>query len=310
MVEQGVVVEPEEGHVAHIPVAANGKPFCATVKDHNNPYSVWSVSPPRMRDAIDTAPDDLYLLEESAINKKIGNDPRCRTLRISFQREYERVLTYFQRTGVTPIMRMTNVFGGICSEPAFSKLIKRPEVVVFLTMPIVDYFDSLGALQMTMLQRYQEILNAKVVDKDGKLIVGAARVVLEAIRGIEDRVLGKAVQRISSEMKSVQVTVPVAPRSLGQTTDMMLDMERRIKELSAELYGVRMLGEGDQRAKAVYPQDLCPQNRINIVEVGRPGWTERKIKAMEGASHVVEPEEDSGAAEDPDGSGSEGHSTE
>lgn len=312
MADQAEVVTPDEGHAAHVPVAANGKAFCGTVKDRTNPYSVWSVSPAKLRDAIDLTSEDFYLLDEQVLAKMVGPDARIRLLRISFQREYERVISYYQRTGMLGLMKMSLIYGGICTQVAFDKLIARPLVMTYLTVPLADYFDSLGALQMQMLQRYQEILNAPILDKNGDLHVGRARLVLEAIRGIEDRVLGKAVQRISSENKSVQVVVPHTDRTMLQTTDMMLDMERRIKELTSELYGVRQLAEGDQRGKAKTAAERSPENLIANIEAHRPGWTERKVKAMEGRVRDAqdEPEGLSGAAEEVGGTGGEGHSSE
>lgn len=274
-----LVVQPSEQdeHVAHIPVTDNGRTFCGTVKDSNNPYSVWSVSPPKLQDAIDRTPADLYLYNESQLSSMTGHDPRLRTLRVSFQREYERVITYFQRTGQLTQMKMTNIWGGLCSESMWHRFLSKPECVVYMTMPVVDYFDSLKALSMTMLQRYDEILRAPVVDKDGKLIVGAAKVVLEAMNSIEDRIYGKALQRMSGEMKSVQVTVPVPPRSLAKTTDIMITLERRVKELSAELYGIRKTADmGQLGAETPYAASLNPEGRIIHREALGPGWTDRR----------------------------------
>lgn len=266
-----------EPYNAHLPVTDNGKTFCGTVKDDNNPYSVWSVSPPKLQDAIDRAPADLYLLAENQIAPMVGFDARLRTLRVSFQREYERVITHFQRTGQLQTMKLNNIFGGIVSDATFYRMLQKPECVVYMTMPLVDYFDSLKALSTTMLERYDEIIRSPVVDKDGKLMVGAARVVLEAMNAVEDRIFGKALQRMSGEIKSVNVTVPVPPRSLGKTTDILLTLERRVKELSAELYGMRKEGDvGQLNSTSDNTSQRSPDGRILHRENVLPGWSERR----------------------------------
>lgn len=306
-----VEVDCEE-NVAHVPVSDNGKVHCASIKDKDNPYSVYSLSPRVMREALLAVPDEFFLLDEQQLSKMACADARLRTMRVTLQREYERVITYFQRTGQLHAMRMTNIFGGIITEPTFYKMIRKPENLAYMTMPIVDYHDSLKSLSLTILQRYDEILNVRLVDDKGNLKVGTARVVLEAMRGIEDRVWGKALQRISAETKSVQITVPVPERSMGRTTDMMLSLEQRVKELSAELYGVRKLGEPGQLNVSSWESARSPESYITEKENRSPGWTERRLKAKEGevVDGTPDTEESDREATSSDGLGGEGSTPE
>jgi hypothetical protein len=256
------VVDDDEQNLAHIPIAENGKAYCSGVKDMNNPYSVWSVSHPSVKRALERTPDDLFLLDDNHLAKMAGADPRLRTLRMAFQREYERVILAAQRTGTLGVMKKSNIFGGIVSEQTFTRLVSRPECLAYMTMPVVDYHDSLKALSMAILQRYDEILHAPLYDKKGNFKSNIAEVVLKAIRAVEDRVWGQSVQRVSSESKSLMVSIPTPMRSVQKTTDMMLTLEARVNELQAELYGVRKLGEPGQIEAAPHQYATSPENWI------------------------------------------------
>lgn len=257
------VVNDDEQNLAHIPIAENGKAYCSGVKDKNNPYSVWSVSGPSMKAALERTPDDLFLLDEAHLGNLAGADARIRTLRMAFQREYERVILIAQRTGSLGVMRKSNIFGGIVSEGVFTRLVSRPECLAYMTIPIVDYHDSLKSLSLAILQRYDEILHAPLYDKKGNFKSTNAEVVLKAIRAVEDRVWGQSVQRVSSESKTLTVALPSPTRSVQKTTDMMLSLEARVNELQAELYGVRRLGEPGQMEASKHDYSNCPENWIN-----------------------------------------------
>jgi hypothetical protein len=272
----------QEEHRAHIPVTDNGKAYCSTVKDHDNPYSVWSLSCQSMRDAIDRTPDDLFLLDEQKLTVMVNHDARLNVLRMSFHREYERVMAVFQRTGNITLLRMSNIYGGICCGATFDRYLRRPECLVYLTLPMVDFYDGLKSLGNTLLSRYEEILRAPLYDKKGNFNSRTAEVVLKAMKSVEDRVYGQSIQRVSSESKSVQVTVPVPTRSVPKTTDMMLVLEHRVKELSAELYGIRRLGEQGQLALADESRNNATPDRweANRLAVDGERWVEKRVARM------------------------------
>jgi hypothetical protein len=286
MADESVVVtaevtEEHNEHLAHVPISENGKPYCMTVKDKNNPYSVVSRCSGKLKDAIESIPDELFLLDDQRLSVMCNADHRLKMLRVAFHREYERVILMFQRTGYLGTINASAVFGGICSFNAWTRILDYPEKMAYLTSPIVDYYDGLKSLQSTILERYQELLTAPVFDGKGKFLVGNARVVLAAVMAVEDRIFGKAVQRVSSESKSLNVTVPVASRSIPETADKMLRLEERIKELQAELYGVRKLGEPGQYGAHEAEHKLSPDAYVKSRESYVPGWSERLL-AREG----------------------------
>lgn len=257
------VVDEQEEHHAHIPVTDNGRAYCSTVKDHDNPYSVWSLANERLKDCIDRSPDDLFLLDEQVLMNMINRDARLTTIRMSFHREYERVMALFQRTGKLQVLRASNIYGGICSQKVYERYLTRPECLVYMTLPVVDFHDGLKALSATLLNRYDEILKAPLYDKKGNFSAKTAEVVLKAMKSVEDRVWGQSIQRVSSESKSVQVTVPIPGRSVQKTTDLMLVLDHRVKELQAELYGIRRLGEMGHQGANDNRKTSSPQRWID-----------------------------------------------
>lgn len=307
-----LTVTDGEEHHAHIPVTDNGKAYCGTVKDKGNPFSVWSVGSEAIKHAIERCPDDLFLLDDNQLSKMADADHRLRTMRVAFQREYERVITYYQRTGQVGVMRNSNIYGGIVGDVTYRRWLERPEVIAYLSAPVVDYHDSLKALSTTILQRYSEILNAPLTDSKGRFSAATARVVLEAIKAVEDRVWGQSVQRVSSESKSVQVTVPVPTRGVAKTTDMMLVMEQKIRELQAELYGVRKLGEPGQYDAGGYEDNRSPDAwEANRILVKGEKWPEKAAKRLAKDGEVIldaasDAEGTADQAEDDCGVGGEG----
>ncbi len=143
-------------------------------------------------------------------------------LRVALWEEFSRT----QRDGDSMIAR--RVWLGICSEQYFLRLLKKDDKVAFLACPIHNYDLTNKLLLHTGQQKLIEIMEADIKDKNGKLDIKAASVVIKAYKMIEDRVKGGAVQRVQTQSQSLP-----APQSLEEINAEIARLESNTIETQA-----------------------------------------------------------------------------
>jgi hypothetical protein len=127
-------------------------------------------------------------------------------------------------------MVQTNVFRGVCEEGTWFKTLKNPMKCAFIFRPLVEYQKAMETLLTIGINRVHEILHMPIYDdKTGKPDARIAGIVLQAVKQVEDRVKGMAVQRIFEKQERVSSRAPT-PTSLS-------DIDSKIKMLEAELGG-------------------------------------------------------------------------
>lgn len=176
-------------------------------------------------------PDEIWEATEAEIRSLAQPTPTDYALRASFWREYERAMS--QGTGKVSAQ---SVYSGVCSQQYWnSKLLKKPAKVAWLLRPMQVYEKELEAILHRGTERLWEIIDMPITDSKGRHDPKRAQVVLAALKQVEDRVKGMAVQR----QQKLQINVNEGSRE----TRIMAELEsidsvdQRIKELEARISG-------------------------------------------------------------------------
>lgn len=167
--------------------------------------------PEKLRDAINNLDPDLAYLDETELKGRYNYTVLDERLRQAFWRSVEET----NRTGKK--IEVKKMLRGVCTEPTFyNKFLKNPLRIAWMLSPVIRYESQISALLNMGLSRYQEIIqmditsNKKipVMKKDeetgeekmgftivNEVDVSKAKLVLDTISKLEDRVKGTPVQK-------------------------------------------------------------------------------------------------------------------
>src|SRR5690606_34169820 len=120
------------------------------------------------------------------LSRQIRPTPTLWALRVNLWAKIRQWDAAGREKPVTP----GEVFAGICTATYWNRIIKNPDIVAWLVSPMQDYQAALGPLLHCGLDRYREILSASLLNDDGKLDVARAKLVVQVLSRIEDRVMG------------------------------------------------------------------------------------------------------------------------
>jgi hypothetical protein len=181
----------------------------------------------RLQEVVARVPEDLLLEEERSLCNKIRPTPTDFSIRTGFWKEYERVV----KSGKTHMITAA-VFSGVCSDSYFyNKFLKDEARVAWMLHPVQGYMREIEAVLTKATSRLWELVDMDItyVDRTGTRVVDPKRasVLLEAIKMIENRAQGMAVQRNIS--KSVVANVSGNQMVAAGASSESLD--KRIKEL-------------------------------------------------------------------------------
>lgn len=202
------------------------------ISDENNAQSVLALTKnsPSLHAAVERLiRENPELLLEEWEELRRGHSVVLLRLRTNFWLEYESAVSTGRK------MKMSNIFGGICSDEYFTrKVITDNKKMAAILSPPSDYVASVKEALQAGLETIRQILSAKVVDEDGFLIPRAADVVLKAYALIDMRVKGAIVQRIDQRTLNMNMNQTLAP---GQITipKSMEDVDRELAELRQKL---------------------------------------------------------------------------
>jgi hypothetical protein len=206
--------------------------------DPGSGVSIITMTRGKLNAAIVALPDDLLLLTEGELRKRIKPTRVDYCLRTSFWREYEQSI----RVGRDYITALS-VLTGICSDAYFYQHFLKDDIrVAWLVKPVQTYMKEIEAVLMRGTERLWELMEVEleVTDKDGnkKVDPRLAAVLLETIKMVEARAKGHAMLR--SEARSVSVNVQAPAAALPRTDHRTLNA--RMIELSERMHGVAIVG--------------------------------------------------------------------
>lgn len=192
-----------------------------------------------IKSAIENIPQELSLLAEETLRKKVNPSIKHYELKRAFWEEF----ALASDTGNT--MRNWRLYEGRYSKAYFyDSILKNPKLMAWIMTPLVEYEDKTKAALDKVTERYDEIISMDITTtkklKDPEAPGGyrfitetdpkKALVLLQAIKNLEDRVKGTAIQR--------QVSVHTSdPKGQGneKTTLNMDKVEQRITEIEGKL---------------------------------------------------------------------------
>lgn len=199
--------------------------------DPDNPVSILHMARGKVAEKIVAIPDSIAMLTDKELRDEIKPTRVDYLLRLSFWKEYEAAVKEKR-----PQMAVMTVLGRICSKPYFyQKFLEDPYRVAWLVRPVSEYMVEIDAVLFRMTERLWEIADTdfEVENKDGRKVKDPRlmAVVLDAIRMVEARSKGQALQR--SESRSL--VGHVGRKKVTQRGQQAL--QARMKDLSEKLHG-------------------------------------------------------------------------
>ncbi len=184
----------------------------------------------RLQEAIIEVPEKYWDMDEGELNNCAKYTQTDKGLRFSFWREIERVWARREK-GNKSTITAEMVYLGVCSRGYFyNTFLKKPNKVAWMVCPMQRYEKRLEVILSGLHERVYEITELPVykTDRNGNKVPDAstAKVILEAVKMVEDRLLGSAVQRTVTKNQNEIVK---------KKDDLLLpaDVDKRIKELEA-----------------------------------------------------------------------------
>jgi hypothetical protein len=195
----------------------------AILANEDEKFAVINLVTPKVREAILSIPDELHQIEDHELPNKVRPNRVDWAIRCSFWREYERVVS--RGSGR---ISAASIYGGICEQQYWDqKFLKNSRKVAWMIRPIQSYKKSMETILALGQTRLYEIMHAPVYDNKGQFGSKNASLILQALKMVDDRVKGMAIQRIE---KKQQVSL-----STQEPPVKMNELDKEIKTLEAEL---------------------------------------------------------------------------
>ena len=198
--------------------------------------NVPSVYSDKVKEAIESIPQELYSLSEEALRYRVKPTLKLYEVKRAFWEE----LLLAQERGAP--MRTWRVYDGKVSKAYFyDKVLTSHEKMAWITSPLDTYEDKSKAALDMISNRYEELINMDIYTTKKRKVDGEwteyrevcpklAMVLLQTMKNLEDRVKGTAVSR----QVSIHATEPVKKEKQQQT---LSEIEKRIIELDKEITG-------------------------------------------------------------------------
>lgn len=188
-------------------------------------------------------PDYVFAMTNAELFRKANPAPIDYALRTAFWREYD-ILYMSECSGK---IQVKDVCKGICSPGYFYNAIKKSAMLLWMIKPKQTYHREMEAILSRGIERLWEIIEIPIYGENNKVDHRLASVVLQAIKQVEDRVQGMAVQRTQSIAVNLNEKSALAP---GKSMD---DINAKIKELEQAISGNGTPGRRDSDGKALPP---------------------------------------------------------
>jgi hypothetical protein len=195
------------------------------LRDKSNPRSMINLLPSNVAQALAVIPEELLLHCEEDIRKLSRPDVLEERLRIAFWLEYDSSQRNKRQ------MRMSQVFGGLCSSTYFAKkIITNSFKMAFICTPPSDYRVTIEELLQLGLRQMRDILLLPHIDDNGKPDARVADVKYRIVQDLHNRVHGQVIHRV--EMKSTNVNVDATEAVLPSS---MTDIDAQLKQLKQDI---------------------------------------------------------------------------
>lgn len=192
--------------------------------------SLFTVLTDQLLDAARNVPDEYWRMTEAEMRSKSNPTPTDYALRVSFWKEFEHAM----RRGKTKVSGYS-VYRGICSAQYWhNRFLPNQAKVAWILRPMQAYEKELEAILHRATERLWEIIEMPITDSKGRHDPRRAAVILAALKQVEDRVKGMAIQR--QQKLQVNVNQPSQTRIAADLTSMD-NIDARIKELEGQLSG-------------------------------------------------------------------------
>ena len=182
-------------------MAVNSQQTLPALLSEENPFSLVNlVDGEALRNAVKRVPERLWELSEENLREHARPTQTDYALRTALWNEF-RVAS---RSGAK--IKPARLYAGICSYTHWwANILRSPEKLAWILQPIQDYEKSLEPLLPRLTERYHELLNLNIYDKKGTPIPALVRCLLEAMKMIEYRVKGTAVQKVETKNLNLNI---------------------------------------------------------------------------------------------------------
>lgn len=209
--------------------------------------NVPSLYTDKLKDAIESIPQELYLLSEEALRVKVNPTLKLHEVKRAFWEELELA---GQRSKA---MRTWRIYDGKVSKSYFyEKILTDPAKMAWITSPLDSYEDKTKAALDMATRRYEDLLTMDIYvtkkrkDKETgeweeykEVCPKLAMTLLQVIKNLEDRRIGTAIQR--------QVNIHTTEPAKKTKAELSLDMvEERLLELEEQIGGIGDTGKNNK----------------------------------------------------------------
>lgn len=239
------------------PPAGSHHTAAFSVFDADNHRAIINLVPDSLRDALLPLRErfsEMQQKPEAGIRNLVKPDERDERLRLNFWDEYN------YATQIDSEIRINQVLQGVCSvECWYEFYLKSPLKLIWMLTPPKYYSQSMKFILNMGLDRLTEMMSAKVVDKDGKLDVRAAGVILKAFHLVDLRVKGAIAQKVTIDQRTMNLNAEVNAEHMARlqmdelrnlSPDELLELEERAK-LAERASRAMLRGESPDTKEAV-----------------------------------------------------------
>jgi hypothetical protein len=221
------------------------------VTNRDDPRSIINLVPEVIQTAIEQVPDWLLAMDPRELRDHFRNKAKAEReerlkqgldgaateswqpsftddrLRLSFWNEYE------ASQALKRPMQMTRVYAGICSRQYFyDKVITNYLRMAWLLCPPQSYAVSLEEALLFGIDQMRDILTIPHVDSRGKVDPKIAKVKLDIVNMLDQRVKGAVVQK--TQALHVHASTDKLKSQAPIKEEDMAELDRRLKELELE----------------------------------------------------------------------------
>jgi hypothetical protein len=199
--------------------------------DESDEYSVVNLVSERLAQAIRAVPQELLDLTEGELKSRVNPTQTEYQLRVSFWREFENVFTKGRKKIIS-----REVFGGICTEGHFYRILGDPGKVAWLVKPMEAYDKQIEAIQVRLLDRLWKLSEMELEDPKKPGVISTKRV--DIFLKVFDRVSARKRAMVVKHMPAPKGQKQLLPSSSTTPKQVVPSSIRDIRARIAELDAV------------------------------------------------------------------------
>lgn len=188
---------------------------------------VMSVVEDRLAEYIGKIPECMMTVSNGELFKRANPTPIDYAIRNAFWREYD---LYFL-SGRTGKIKTADFCRGICTPSYLYSIASKSALLLWIIKPKQSYSREMESILSRGIERLWELIEIPIYNEKNKVDPRLAGIVLQAIKQVEDRVQGMAVQRTQSVSVNINEKLP----SVGGDKSMD-DINAKIKELEGAIH--------------------------------------------------------------------------